>query len=295
MNRLRPDATSGAPDLRTASGSPPVVAVPRQSAPTIDMLGFRFTTVTPAGAVHTVLQDAVASPQRGRAPHVHLVNAYTLALADRDPSLATVLQRGLNLVDGTPLAWLAAASGASRQSRRACRGPQFFHDVLDAGRKLGTRHYLLGGSPQTLDLLQRRIALDHPTAQVVGVCSPPFRDLDNDEKDAIFEEIRTAKPDIVWVGLGTPKQDFWSREIADRLAITAVAVGAAFDFAAGLKSEAPSWMRGSGLEWIYRLATEPRRLWRRYLFGNARFLCLAVRQLTTRTSDSAETSRGTTR
>src|SRR5690606_36356602 len=96
-----------------------------------------------------------------------------------------------------------------------CRGPQFFHDVLDAGIAVGARHFLLGGSPETLAALEERIAAEHPGAIVAGTCSPPFRELSARERAEILEEVRAANPDVVWVGLGTPKQDFWSRDVAE--------------------------------------------------------------------------------
>jgi len=243
---------------------------------TTRILGYPFVLETPESGPEALLRWAYHARASQRGTHVHLVNAYTLALADRDPLLATTLRSGLNLIDGTPLAWLAPKPDSSRTSHHACRGPGLFHGALHAGIAHGVRHYLLGGSPETLTTLQERIELMHPGAAIAGVCSPPFRMLTSDERDAILDGIRTSQADIVWVGLGTPKQDFEVRTIAEALPVTAVAVGAAFDFAAGLKPEAPAWLQGSGLEWTFRLATEPRRLWRRYIFGNARFLRLAV-------------------
>jgi N-acetylglucosaminyldiphosphoundecaprenol N-acetyl-beta-D-mannosaminyltransferase len=146
----------------------------------------------------------------------------------------------------------------------------------DLGLPVG--HYLIGGSPQTLAALQAAIAGRWPTIKVVGAESPPFRTLTTAEREAQYMRIRKSGASMVWVGLGTPKQDFAAREMARHLPVTALAVGAAFDFLSGSKPQAPQWMQRSGTEWAYRLAHEPRRLARRYLWGNPRFLVAAARQ-----------------
>ncbi len=118
-----------------------------------------------------------------------------------------------------------------------------------------------------------------PSARIVGVDSPPFRPLTPDEEDALVDRVRSSGADIVWVGLGTPKQDQFVDEFRDRLGVTLVAVGAAFDFLAGTKREAPMWARTHGLEWAFRLLSEPGRLWKRYLLGNVSFLVGVARDV----------------
>ncbi len=234
------------------------------------------TRTTVAGLVLQVADQAsaaawVVSRAISRQPgDVHLVNAYTAALADRDRSFKDLLNRSeANFPDGRPLALIAR-----RTSNRIgqVRGPSLFEDVLELGQEQSIRHYLLGGSPRTLSLLRENIQRRFPMATIVGAASPPFRDLTDVERAAQDEEIRQSGAQIVWVGLGTPKQDIEASRIASNLPVLAVAIGAAFDFLAGTKTEAPRFLSLLGLEWAFRLATEPRRLWRRYLFGNARFL-----------------------
>lgn len=113
---------------------------------------------------------------------------------------------------------------------------------------------------------------------LAGAESPPFRDLTDDERREQDDRIQASRADIVWVGLGTPKQDFEAERLAEALPLLAAAVGAAFDFTAGTVKPAPAWMQRSGLEWAHRLASEPRQLWRRYLIGNARFVSIALRR-----------------
>ena len=205
-----------------------------------------------------------------------LVNAYTLALASRDATYEEVLLGpGINLPDGLPLAKLLAWVNPDIHVDRV-RGPSLFEDCLDRGRPLRVRHYLLGSTEETLDRLTREIQRRFPGTEIVGTESPPFRALSEDERIAQRDRIRASEAHLVWVALGTPKQDFEALRLMQEAGVTTVAVGAAFGFAAGTVPQAPEWMRRRGLEWGFRLATEPRRLWRRYLFGNARFLWLAA-------------------
>ena len=149
--------------------------------------------------------------------------------------------------------------------------------VMAASTREGPAHYLLGGSGQTLPQLREQIAARWPQARVVGAESPPFRPLTDAEARAQDDRIAASGAQIVWVGLGTPKQDWEVQRLAARLPVVAMAVGAAFDFLAGAKPQAPAWMQRTGTEWLYRLASEPRRLARRYAWGNPRFVYAAVR------------------
>lgn len=213
----------------------------------------------------------------GRA--VHLCNAYTLSLAFRDQAFNAVLNRGdLNLPDGMPLVWAARRAGF-HELRRRIYGPDLMIGVVRAGRSGGVRHYLYGSTPEVVGSLTVRLGEIAPGVDIVGAESPPFRALSPSEEQQFVGRIRAARPDIVWIGLGTPSQDRFVDSFRDRCGATLVAVGAAFDFLAGTKRQAPSWVQDRGLEWLFRLATEPRRLWRRYLIGNAWFLRGAWRQL----------------
>lgn len=210
--------------------------------------------------------------------HVHLVNAYSIALADHDADYRHALAGGaLNFPDGRPLAWVSALRGNDPKLRQV-RGPTLFTDVLRLGEPAGLRHYLLGGTPEVLETLIAELPRRYPGIRIVGWESPPFRPLTPAERTCQDERIRCSGADIVWVGLGTPKQDHEAARLATAVSALPVAIGAAFDFAAGAKPEAPAWITGAGLEWLFRLATEPRRLWRRYLIGNVLFIYAAARR-----------------
>lgn len=210
--------------------------------------------------------------------HVHLVNAYNIALAGKLADYRDCLQQpALNLPDGKPLTWASKLIGHDPLIQQI-RGPQLFLDTFEVGQSVGVKHFLLGSTEEVLTKLHRNLLRRFPDAQIVGMESPPFRRLSESELAAQDSRIISSGAHIVWVGLGTPKQDFEARRLAGATGLLAVAVGAAFDFTAGTLREAPPWVRNAGFEWLFRLLSEPRRLWRRYLFGNLAFIRAVVNQ-----------------
>lgn len=213
----------------------------------------------------------------GASAVVHLCNAHVLSEASRDDRYAQILNRGdLNLPDGKAVAWFGRYLGFDFL-RQPVPGPDLFESVLAKGQAAGLRHYLYGSTPEVIGSLRDRIGERFPDAELVGAESPPFRDLGAEEEAATVERMRGSGAQIVWVGLGTPKQDYFVERFRDRLDAVLVPVGAAFDFLAGTTPRAPVWMRDLGFEWLYRLVTEPRRLLGRYVVGNLRFLVCASR------------------
>jgi N-acetylglucosaminyldiphosphoundecaprenol N-acetyl-beta-D-mannosaminyltransferase len=185
---------------------------------------------------------------------------------------------GLVTPDGMPLVWLSRLMGF-RQVERVY-GPDLMLTVCERSAQQGYRHFFYGGAPGVAGELASRLQSRFLGLQVAGVYSPPFRALTPEEDRAVVEHINAANPDIVWVGMSTPKQERWMSEHRERLnAPVLIGVGAAFDFHTGLKRQAPRWMQKNGLEWLFRLVMEPRRLWRRYLINNPWFLCLVLLQV----------------
>ena len=208
---------------------------------------------------------------------VHLCNAYTVSLASRDDRYASTLNSGtLNLADGMPVVWVAKRRKVGGLTARVC-GPDLMRACIERGVARGTRHYLYGSTEEVLSSLVSEIQRIAPGALIVGAESPPFRELDDAERRDVIARIEATEADLVWVGLGTPKQDYEVERLANAGVTTFVAIGAAFDFIAGNKKRAPLWMQKRGLEWVFRFISEPRRLWKRYLVGNARFAWLVVR------------------
>jgi N-acetylglucosaminyldiphosphoundecaprenol N-acetyl-beta-D-mannosaminyltransferase len=229
--------------------------------------GVRIDDVGPEEAVEILRRS-----RYGVARRTHLCNAYTLSLAVRDPSYRRLLNESdLNFADGHYVALVGRRRGTVAMKRRVY-GPDLMLNTMDRGRADGLRHYLYGATPETVTRLAERLRERFPGVQIVAVESPPFRPLTLDEEKALFERVEAARPDIFWVGLGTPRQDLFVARYAERLACTTVPVGAAFDFHAGTKPIAPKFAQRMGFEWLFRLLTEPVRLWRRYLFGIPVFL-----------------------
>jgi N-acetylglucosaminyldiphosphoundecaprenol N-acetyl-beta-D-mannosaminyltransferase len=178
---------------------------------------------------------------------------------------------GLVTPDGMPLVWLGRL--ASHRQMTRVYGPDLLLACCAESSRRGWRHFFYGGASGVADLLARRLRAHFPTLEVAGTYTPPFRALTDEEEADVTRRIEESHADIVWVGLSTPKQERWMAAHVGRVAAPVlIGVGAAFDFHAGLKPQAPHWLQQCGLEWLFRLATEPRRLWRRYLTNNPRFV-----------------------
>lgn len=235
-----------------------------------ELFGVRISTASFAETVNRVL----AAPDTGERLQVHFATAHSLVAADRDPQVRSALASGLVEPDGMPLVWLGRRYGLSIE--RVC-GPDFMPALMDKGRAHKRRHYLYGGTQEVLDHLVQRLTERFPDLEIVGTHAPPFGDLADAEQRDDLEHIRRARPDYVWVGLGAPKQDLWIAAHRGSLDASALlAVGAAFDFHAGRRRRAPAWMQRTGTEWLYRLASEPRRLAGRYTVTSLRFGRLVV-------------------
>jgi N-acetylglucosaminyldiphosphoundecaprenol N-acetyl-beta-D-mannosaminyltransferase len=228
-----------------------------------------ITAIDAAAAATRIVQDAV----EGRSCQVHLCNAYTLSLVDQDDELRTALTRAdLNLADGVPVALIGRRQGM----KGPVRGSELVGKVATMGSH-EVRHYLYGGKEGVAELMAHQLRRQVPGLEVVGAESPPFTTITDEHLAGLVQRVRDSGANLLWIGLGTPRQDYLVHRLSDRLPMPIVPVGAAFDFWSGAIKEAPRIVQGSGLEWVYRLSSEPRRLWRRYLLGNPRFLMSAWR------------------
>jgi len=228
--------------------------------------------------VHAVqIPDVIAQMERWIAERSfgHVVvaaNAHVVMEAYQNPRVrAAVNGADLVMPDGMPLVWLGRRRGFPLKERAYGPGVMAAFLRLSAGK--GYRHFFYGSTPETLEALTRRIRDLYGEVEVAGTYSPPFRPLTPEEDEGVVRKLNGAKPDVLWVGLGCPKQELWMDEHRHRLRIPVLlGVGAAFDFLAGVKPQAPDWMGRHGLEWLFRLLSEPRRLWRRYLIQGAGFV-----------------------
>ncbi len=247
-------------DVDTAQAVPP---------PGVDVLGVPLA-LTDYERTMDWMDATIASGGKG---YVCVAATHTVMVCQEDPELReAVLNADLVVPDGQPLVWAMNALGHRLSSR--VYGPDLMQRYFHRASTTGTRMFLYGGRNQgALVQLALNLRRRDPGVRIVGGYSPPFRELSDEEEQAIVDEINASGADVVWVGIGVPKQEKWMARMRDRLdAPVLVGVGAAFDFHAGLVPQAPAWMQTSGLEWAYRLGHEPRRLWRRYLRYNPRFV-----------------------
>ena len=222
------------------------------------------------------MDATVATGHRG---YICVAAVHTVMACQEDSELrAAVLGSDLTVPDGQPLVWAMNALGHDLSSR--VYGPDLMARYCERAVLTGARMFLYGGRNQgALVQLALNLRTRYPGLNIVGGYAPPFRPLTGEEEDFVLDEINRSQADVVWVGIGVPKQEKWMAAMRGRLkAPVLVGVGAAFDFHAGLVPQAPSWMQSMGLEWAYRLLQEPGRLWRRYLRYNPRFVAGFLRQ-----------------
>jgi N-acetylglucosaminyldiphosphoundecaprenol N-acetyl-beta-D-mannosaminyltransferase len=257
-------------------GSPATDLATVPGPQTVDVLGVPLALIDYARTLDWI--DAMVDARQ--TGYICVSNVHTVMAAAEDPELrAALLRSSANVPDGQPLVWALNLLGHPLDAR--VYGPELMTRACARAAHTGQRCYLYGGRNQgALVQLALNLRQRHPGIRIVGGYSPPHRPLTADERSTVIEEINRSRPDVVWVGIGVPKQEKWMAEMRAELeSPVLVGVGAAFDFHAGLVPQAPNWMQESGLEWAYRLAQEPRRLGRRYVRYNPRFVVAFARQL----------------
>jgi N-acetylglucosaminyldiphosphoundecaprenol N-acetyl-beta-D-mannosaminyltransferase len=266
--------------ISTAGGYLHAIETPAASTsptkpPTAEILGIPLA-ISDYEEVLDWMDATIAAEERTyvTAAAVNLV----MSAQEQPETLAAVLGATLAVPDGQPLVWALHALGHARATR--VYGPDLMAHFCARAARVGTPMYLYGGrNDDARELLERRLGERFPGLRIVGGSSPPFRVLTPAEDEHEIERINSSGAAVVWVGTGQPKQEQWMHEMRDRLSPPLlVGVGAAFDFHAGLVSQAPAWMQRNGLEWTYRLSREPRRLWRRYARYNPLFVAGFARQ-----------------
>lgn len=251
--------------------SPPVSPQERLRRP---VLGVPIDAVTASQALRSIAGWARERQSR----IVCICNVHSVVTAARDAELqAAIATADLATPDGAPVAWMLRRQRVAWQRRVS--GPDLMESCCDEFARSGESIYLLGGTEATLAALRARLLERWPTLRIAGTDAPPFRPLTAQEDAEIVRRINDSGAGVVWVGLGCPKQERWMAAHRGSVHAVMVGVGAAFDFHAGTVPRAPRWMRESGLEWLHRLASEPRRLGRRYLVTNTVFLWAAAWQL----------------
>ena len=236
--------------------------------PKANILGVKVSAINMTNAVET-LDRWIASHEQH---YVCITGVHGVMESQQDLALKDIHNNaGLVTPDGMPLVWLSRWMGFSNVER--VYGPDLLLKVCQHSVSRGYRHFFYGGSKGVADRLANRLTDRFPGLNIVGTYSPPFRDLSPQEDERIITMINEKHPHFVWVGMSTPKQERWMATHQGKISAAAmIGVGAAFDFHAGVKTQAPKWMQRSGFEWLFRLMTEPRRLWKRYLSNNPKFI-----------------------
>lgn len=210
-------------------------------------------------------------------------NVHSVVSADGDPRFGEALARAdMVTADGAPIAWMLRRLGYPAQERIA--GPDLMWKCCEVAAQSDNAVFLYGSSPESLSALQRHLQQAFPTLLIAGAISPPYRELAVDEDAKTIAAVNDSGATLVFVSLGCPKQELWMAAHRERIHAVMIGVGAAFDYHAGTLGRPPAWARRIGLEWSYRLAAEPRRLWKRYLITNTLFIMRAARQLAFRSS-----------
>jgi N-acetylglucosaminyldiphosphoundecaprenol N-acetyl-beta-D-mannosaminyltransferase len=243
---------------------------------TTKVLGLPIEAANMASALAWVAED-LAEKRKG---YVCFVSVHGLMEAHRDARVAeSYAAASLCLPDGAPIAWVGQWQGEGTMRRVA--GPEFMLDIFGDERFHNATHFFYGGEKGVAELLRKRLLERFPHAKIVGTQTPPFRELNETEEAEIIESIHRLKPDMMWVGIGCPKQEQFMHRYQNRLDATLMfGVGAAFDFHTGRIQDSPTWIKRAGLQWLHRLVQDPRRLWKRYLRSNTAFLWhLALQKL----------------
>jgi N-acetylglucosaminyldiphosphoundecaprenol N-acetyl-beta-D-mannosaminyltransferase len=239
-----------------------------------NVLGVRVSAVNLKSATE-LIQKAI---DERRKEYVCVRDAHGIVRCQKDSELRSIHNRAFLVTpDGMPLVWALKHAGYLESGR--VYGPDLMLSVFETGTPKGLRHFLYGATAKTLEQLQARLLARFPEARIVGSFAPPFHDLSRQEQENIAELINGSGADIVWVGLSSPKQELWMARMRGCLeASMLIGVGAAVDFHAGLKRQAPKIVQRSGFEWAFRLCCEPRRLWRRYAYVVPTFISLTALQ-----------------
>jgi N-acetylglucosaminyldiphosphoundecaprenol N-acetyl-beta-D-mannosaminyltransferase len=242
---------------------------------TVNILG------VPIAAVN--MQEAIARMEAwirvGQKAYVTVTGVHGIMESQYTEEIRRIHQcAGMCVPDGMPTVWIGKCYGHKNMTR--VYGPDLMLEMMKRSIEKGYTHFFFGGKDGVAELLRDRLIARFPGLKIVGTFSPPFRPMSEKEEKNLHDLIDNLSPDIVWVGLSTPKQERWMAAHVGKLnARVIIGVGAAFDFHAGLVRQAPRWVQKAGVEWLFRLWIEPRRLWRRYLKNNPRFIWMMILQL----------------
>jgi N-acetylglucosaminyldiphosphoundecaprenol N-acetyl-beta-D-mannosaminyltransferase len=274
--RSTPEQDATPLNIRPAESHSGPVPLPQTAGwyPSVSILGVPVSLITLETAVATIMGWI----ERGQANYVCVREVNGLMSAVNDPELMRINRNaGMVTPDGMPLVWLSRWRTGFKTGRVS--GADLVDALCCAGQEKGLSHYFYGGKAGVADAMIAKLQAKYPALSAAGSLSPPFRALTSGEDQDIIDKINKSGATVVWVGISSPNQEFWMRDHVGRIkGATLIGVGAAFDFHSGAVARAPKWMQRHGLEWLHRLASEPRRLWRRYLVAGPLFLLMVLRE-----------------
>lgn len=246
-------------------------AVDKTSIPTINILGVEIAAID----MEWLLSFTEEHVKDLSGDYICVSNVHTTVISFENEEYKAVQNGGiLAIPDGGPLSSVGRKRGAKNMNRTT--GPSYLGEVLRRSARYGWKHYFYGSTQETLDKLRIELERDFPGILIVGMYSPPFRAITEEEDREIIKDINSVAPDFLWVGLGAPKQEKWMAMHQGKVSGLMVGVGAAFDYYAGNIKRAPEWMQKANLEWLYRLIQDPKRLFKRYFVTNSKFIWNAV-------------------
>jgi len=246
-----------------------------QQYPAANVLNVRVDAID----MERALQRVEEMLQRQNKAYICVAGVHGIMEAQKCAALADVYANAdMTIPDGMPLVWVGHAQGQTTMQR--VTGPDFMLELFRRQSFAATTHYLYGGEPGVADRLREVLGRRFPQARILGVRTPPFRDLDPAEQREFLEEIRRLRPDVIWVGISCPKQEIFMRRYLPLLETKImVGVGAAFDYHTGRIRDSADWVKRAGLQWLHRFIQDPKRLWKRYLLNNPPFVFRILCQL----------------
>lgn len=242
-------------------------SVDKKNIPTCNIMGVNIAAINMEWLLNYI-QDNLSDI---KGDYICVSNVHTTVISYEDACYCSIQNNGLMAIpDGGPLSTIGKKRGYMEMERTT--GPSLMGEIFKISAKKGYRHYFFGSTEETLRALQKKVIEHYPEIQIVGTYSPPFHEISEEENRNIVEKINETKPDFVWIGLGAPKQEIWMAEHQGIVKGLMIGVGAGFDYYAENIKRAPKWMQKNNLEWVYRLIQDPKRLLKRYLITNTKFI-----------------------
>ncbi len=242
-------------------------AVDKAKVPTCNIMGVNIAAIN----MEWLLRFTEENIRYLSGDYMCVSNVHTTVTSFEDVDYCTIQNGGIMAIpDGGPLSTIGRKRGYREMSR--ITGPSYLEEILKVSAERGYKHYFYGSTEETLEKVFKVLIKDYPGIQIAGIYSPPFRPITPEEDTAVVKQINETNPDFVWVGLGAPKQEKWMASHKGAIKGLMVGIGAGFDYLAGNIERAPVWMQKWNLEWVYRLIQDPKRLFRRYLYTNTKFV-----------------------